>query len=146
MEWPALPLRHYLSAIQRQTYGAPRARGLCMIRWSAAIAPQFSAVSVEPRSNPLTNSPSAISCQSVRPQTISAPQAHAATRVEKPLGPQQPLASGRWILGAVAATLLLGRALRLHHLLPAFLAGAVATRLQTVTHYPRHPGLGRTEV
>lgn len=66
-----------------------------MIRSCVATAPQCSAVSVELRWNPLTNS-------------------HLARHKHKPppgwkkqIAPQQPLASARWILAAVAGTLLL---------------------------------------
>ena len=56
--------RHYTpdatsNPATRQTCGARPAPGRCMTRWFAATAPQSSAASVEPRSNPPTNSPSA---------------------------------------------------------------------------------------
>ena len=105
-----------------------------MIRWFAAIAPQSSAASVEPRSNRLTNSPSAR-----WPPWRNNPQKHTPPPGWKnPLAPQQPLASARWLLGGVAATLRFGGGLRLHHLLPALLAGAMATGVSN-HHAPSRP-------
>ena len=52
---PRLNLRHH----PRQTCGALHAPGPFMTRWFAATALPSSAASVEPRSNPPTNSPSA---------------------------------------------------------------------------------------
>jgi uncharacterized protein len=66
-----------------------------MIRSCVATAPQYSAASVELRWNPLTNSPLA------RHKDVPPPGWKNA------LAPQQPLASARWILAAVAGTLLL---------------------------------------
>jgi uncharacterized protein len=66
-----------------------------MIRWCAATAPRSCAASVELRWSRLTNSPLAKHKHTPPPGW------------KNPLAPQQPLASGRWILGGLAATLLL---------------------------------------
>src|ERR1700683_1372825 len=66
-----------------------------MIRWCVATALRFCAASVVLRWNRLTTSPLAKHKHTPPPGWKS------------PLAPQQPLASARWILGGLAATLLL---------------------------------------
>ena len=66
-----------------------------MIRWCAATALRSCAASVELRWNRPTNSPLAKHKHTPPPGW------------KNPLAPQQPLASARWILGGLAATLLL---------------------------------------
>jgi uncharacterized protein len=80
-----------------------------MIPWCVATARQFCAVSVELRSNPLTNLLSAnLMAQSRSGRKRILPQKHTPPPGWKsPLAPQQPLASARWILGGLTATLLL---------------------------------------
>ena len=79
-----------------------------MTRWCAATALRFFAASAELRLNPLTNSLSANHGEEPLRRKRILPQKHTPPPGWKnPLAPQQPLASARWILGAVAATLLL---------------------------------------
>jgi pimeloyl-ACP methyl ester carboxylesterase len=80
-----------------------------MIPWCVATARRFCAASVELRLNPLTNLPSAnLMAQSRSGRKRILPQKHTPPPGWKsPLAPQQPLASARWILGGLAATLLL---------------------------------------
>src|ERR1700733_3604072 len=66
-----------------------------MIRWCVATALRFCAASVVLRWSRLTNSPLAKHKHTPPPGW------------KNPLAPQQPLASARWILGGLAATLLL---------------------------------------
>jgi len=66
-----------------------------MTRWCVATALRFCAASVVLRWNRLTNSPLAKHKHTPPPGW------------KNPLAPQQPLASARWLLGGLAATLLL---------------------------------------
>jgi uncharacterized protein len=80
-----------------------------MTHWCVATARRFSAASVELRLNLRTNSPLAnpmAKSRSGRKRIL--PQKHTPPPGWiSPLAPQQPLASARWILGGLTATLLL---------------------------------------
>jgi uncharacterized protein len=108
-EWPAFQIPQYLKCLSQRSFGALPAPGPFLTPWCVATAPQSCAAFAEVRLSLLTNSPADdLMAKSRSGSKRFIPVKHTPPPGWKnPLAPQQPLASGRWILGALAAIVLL---------------------------------------